>query len=797
MAESVTILDPKGVARAIPADQVDAALASGGKRAVKMTDPKGTARWVSEDKVQEATAAGGKPVSEAVLPTWTQRLFGPNVSATTPLLNTDALRNVGKHLVGAVTGPLHAALDQPETGQEAVAALGGPGTLAADRMLVKPTTDALTQARNQWKAKNFGLGLKPEYDAQGNYQPSVASSLIDAIPVVGPFARNIDNEAHKEGALPALAGALTDVAAPELAEKGIANLPAPAAIKRRFLAPAKTVDTTIPGDTVTPRQRFMDARKQGVNLDTAQATGGKVASVAKKVSEHSLTGSSKFADNTAANVTALEDHAKGLVDGITPDKMSREDFGSAVQTALRQHQEHLNNQAGEVFDDLTQRYKDVQPDLSDVRKQAQQIVDANAGYYKNHPEMLSGQPGRAWSIVNRLAEEPAAPPPKTVTSPILNADGKPITSTTQEPAPKSDTWTDLHKLRSDLMNMYRSPDIVGSNAEGWLKQLTGKVDGAMTEAASGLSPADQGNFRYANDIYKRMKETYDNPQSKLFHIVRAPDGLTAANSLANVTPHVAGQIGQASVDLGIPELQQQLQRQTVERLLDPAGNGTPDLKGLPTRFSRAQKEALGGTLTPSQIGDVEKLARTSKVVHADSNPSGTAKTMQPAAETGAMVTGAGTLATGLATGNPALMAAGAAPFVEAGATRVAASKMTNPEFNEDLMRTPPPPKPTATSPVPPSAITALGNATQPDDTSKPTHPAGEVTAFDHDTGLPIVKRGGGGDTPALDKPADSTATAEHPDTHVFSKTQFAQASPQADADAAAKAAADEGFEVQE
>ena len=56
----VTLLDPQGQAREIPDDQVQAAMAAGGKKAIKITDPKGTPRWIPEDQKDAALQAGGK-----------------------------------------------------------------------------------------------------------------------------------------------------------------------------------------------------------------------------------------------------------------------------------------------------------------------------------------------------------------------------------------------------------------------------------------------------------------------------------------------------------------------------------------------------------------------------------------------------------------------------------------------------------------------------------------------------------------------------------------------------------------
>jgi len=70
----VTLLDPTGQPREIPDDQVQAAIATGGKRALKITDPKGTLRWIPEDQKDAALQAGGKLADSAPAPD-TRSLF--------------------------------------------------------------------------------------------------------------------------------------------------------------------------------------------------------------------------------------------------------------------------------------------------------------------------------------------------------------------------------------------------------------------------------------------------------------------------------------------------------------------------------------------------------------------------------------------------------------------------------------------------------------------------------------------------------------------------------------------------
>ena len=61
--QTVTVLDPQGVARTIPSNQLDDAVAAGGKQATKVIDPQGNQRWVPNENLDEAKSAGGTVVN--------------------------------------------------------------------------------------------------------------------------------------------------------------------------------------------------------------------------------------------------------------------------------------------------------------------------------------------------------------------------------------------------------------------------------------------------------------------------------------------------------------------------------------------------------------------------------------------------------------------------------------------------------------------------------------------------------------------------------------------------------------
>jgi hypothetical protein len=130
-----------------------------------------------------------------------QRLLGAN-----PVGDLGSV--VGSHLKNLVTGPYHALTDAPRTPQEAAQMGTSPDSgaiartlghigLAGARTLVNPTADALKALPSSKNATD------------------VMNHLSDAVPIAGPWARSIENEAAQRGALPALAGAGIDAFAPE------------------------------------------------------------------------------------------------------------------------------------------------------------------------------------------------------------------------------------------------------------------------------------------------------------------------------------------------------------------------------------------------------------------------------------------------------------------------------------------------------------------------------------------------------------------------------------------------------
>ena len=178
------------------------------------------AGWTTAPIPKPSASGSGAPTAPST--PRLQKAFGAN-----PI--SDTLSSVGSHLANMVTGPYHAFTDAPQNAAEqriknlpGNSGIMGQLDLGAARMFAEPTIRAAQQVGTQAKAGNYGLGAKDTtYDDQGNYKPTAFSSAMDAVPIAGPWARQVETEAHQKGAVPALAGLAIDALAPrEIAKVG-------------------------------------------------------------------------------------------------------------------------------------------------------------------------------------------------------------------------------------------------------------------------------------------------------------------------------------------------------------------------------------------------------------------------------------------------------------------------------------------------------------------------------------------------------------------------------------------------
>jgi hypothetical protein len=348
------------------------------------------------------------------------------------------------------------------------------------------------------------------------------------------------------------------------------------------------------GEPFTRGEVNAAARERGVNLDLAQATDSAIANNVKRANQYSLAAKSKYEANQTNNVAALEKWADDTLGKLSPESTSREALGGQVKTALEQDLMFRKEAARKAFSELDEKIGARAIDASEIQKSAAKIIDENKGYYEAHKEL---KPKQAWAILEDLSKS------------------------------KQASWSELHQLRSDLMDFYRNnPDVIKGRGESWIQRMVSTIDNSMTNASGGMAPEDLATFRRANDAWEGIKQTYDSPQSPLYHAIRGQFPSQIPGMLTR-SPELARQVRATLGSIDGP-----FQRQFVENILNHKDGATLDLKNLNTKLSRIPDDLLVSMLGEDGAKQMRLLGKVAQKVMADQNPSGTAKAAVPAAE---------------------------------------------------------------------------------------------------------------------------------------------------------------------
>jgi|GEM_PF-4744431 len=696
-ARSIPVKAPDGEVYFLAPEDLAEGVMRGGKPVMLMGAPDGNQYWIPTDEIEEGLKQGGHLLKQdgSAYPDGQEPIITGHNAAGQPIWGTQEEQPQGS-AAGRFAGSAAQALWNALTG---IVGLLDPQRSDAERelgltnlyddlmypfeRLVTPNVEEGEKSVKAFQQAIADARSKKGTDAAGDVAEGLGRALATVIPGVGPMVAEAGAQAGTQagtgdmaGAAGTLAGNAAALAGPEIVKGGgefAANRVSDAA------GTTAALDKPLAAGEMTPRERYQAAQDMGVNLDRAQATNATLPKIAKRVTEQSLGGRDVYEGNNAANLDALHAHTTGMLDSTAP-AMTREEFGTAVRDGLDQHRTNLMQQVNDLYAGLDERLGGAQPDFSAVHDAAKKIYEENKDVYTKHPDLLTGGGKRAWSIVKDFAGVDES---KTASKP------KPTASAEEKPeGPTSDTWSGLQTMRSHLLDLTRGPEFIGDKASGWVKQMTGAIDHTMTSAEKtpGLSPADVDDFRNANMLYKHLQDVYEDNKSPFYWMSREPDGLKTADKVNQLNPTQLQQFREIATATDRPELIDQHQRQTMERLLDPSGNGTADLKNFPSRWNRTQKEQMQGALTDDQVKNLEDLAQVSRAVNWDVNPSGTAKVAQPAAEAGAMLAGLGSGVTMAASGHPIAGAMGAiTPVAGALAERGVASRMVNPEATAAVM----------------------------------------------------------------------------------------------------------------
>lgn len=238
---------------------------------------------------------------------------------------SDVFNTAAQHAKNMVAGPFHAFADAPRNPEEqqwkgtnpqsgmAANALGQFG-LGAARMFVEPTIMNARNAAAQYQAGN----------TEGAFQ-----SAMDAVPVVGPWAKQIETDTQNKGAVAGLAGLATDVLAPTLAAKGagmalkplartaavsdVKNMIRPNATDSAFgKTPAEGL-LNQPGGVMSMTKPGLLAKTKANIADTGQQIGDAVAQAPQTPVDVSGAVNNPF---QVALQRAAQGNEKGLVSGL-------------------------------------------------------------------------------------------------------------------------------------------------------------------------------------------------------------------------------------------------------------------------------------------------------------------------------------------------------------------------------------------------------------------------------------------------------------------------------------------------
>lgn len=465
----------------------------------------------------------------------------------------------------------------------------------------------------------------------------------------GPIQDVMNNPDKGKGVANAVADVGTGIVAGHL-------LSAPGAVKEFVRG---NVDAPIAGSTATPRMRYDAAKRLGVNLDAADATGSHLLENVKHVGENSLFGGHLYDATKAANTGALQGSTEDFLNDLYPG--DRESGGRTVRDALQRDHQGLRNNAENGFDELTEQTKGKPvKGAPAVGKTASTLLKTIEPLAEKYPSLA---PGKTMNVLSDLSGVGSTERPAPAN--FLDAPGSEFAVPREMTPPRQDTWADLQRLRSATHDLTTTnPDLVKSQAIAPLQQMTASLDDAMTNASSGLTPAQEAVFRKANGDWKDMKATYDDPSSPFYHAVRTENPSTLFGGVGPKTPENAinlrkrlSPLTETPVEKSSPVLGGEsesspfeyaphqspspalgaLRRGTVESALKPNNEGAPNFRNFGTQLNRIPADYRAELFSPDQNAKLRDINLTSNVLSKDFNPSGSGKLGQKVAEAAALV----------------------------------------------------------------------------------------------------------------------------------------------------------------
>lgn len=279
-AANVPVYDPSGTLRAIPQNQAKKALASpGAKRAIPMLAPDGKHHWIHEDQTKDAIQAGGRidfPANKQI-PKW----FGFTLG--------NVVNNAWEGAKGMVTGVGQMGEDLAKNPNW----IFGPNS-TYEKFVGRPAEEQAKIAEKKFKRRQ--------------YSEAAGHELAGAIPMVGPWAASLGEQAGTGDIGGAASQAAGTVAGGELLAR------VPKAVKKV-------------GEIVTARPTV-----------TAQRMAGTGPQLARKTAETAIQEHATLTEKHAAEAEKISSgNAAADADFKTDVARLNEDFDKRIADAKEKH----------------------------------------------------------------------------------------------------------------------------------------------------------------------------------------------------------------------------------------------------------------------------------------------------------------------------------------------------------------------------------------------------------------------------------------------------------------------------
>lgn len=364
----------------------------------------------------------------------------------------------------------------------------------------------------------------------------------------------------------------------------------------------------------TPATRFQAAKRVGVNLNAADATNAPLLEAVRRGNEGSAAGSHIYAKNNGANTAAWSGAASDLANAHST--LAPETAGSLIQSRLKapfvQNQNDAYNMAEgmsplsgeparmrqmsllkENQEDLHTRGSDQEQAIRDtygdqpiasydpMRSTAKTILQQNAPVDTLVPHLAQKQ---TRGIVQDIANLGKTPSPKTSAYSLLDEYANPGRIPAAAAPPPRPTVGNLLDMRSRLLDVNaNNPELVKGSAAADIDRQIAATHQAIERS---LPPEGNEDWLKANEVWKDMKDTYDNPSSPYYHAIRGNSPNSLTEGIGGTSPEAlrAMQTRVGDEGMGI------VRRGVADKLFGHTPNDEMDLKGFPRRLQQMPEE---------------------------------------------------------------------------------------------------------------------------------------------------------------------------------------------------------------